>query len=76
MLTLQPTVSASVVQDKVNEIRLGIPVRPINVDGNVIVDGNHRYIAGLLCDKQVAQQPWTAPMSVPRMAIQNLQVEP
>jgi RHS repeat-associated protein len=76
MFTLQPTVSASVIQSYVNEIEVGASLRPIYVDGNVIVDGNHRYIAGLLCKKPTSIQPWTAPMSPPRYPVQSLIVQP
>ena len=76
MLTLQPTVSASAVQSWVNEIEAGAPVPPIQVDGNVIVDGNHRYIAGMLCGKPAPIQPWTAPLTRPRVPMRDLQIQP
>ncbi len=76
MLTLQPTVSASAVQSWVYEIEAGAPVPPIHVDGNVIVDGNHRYIAGMLCGKPAPIQPWTAPLTRPRIPMRDLQIQP
>jgi RHS repeat-associated protein len=76
MLTLQPTVSLNAIQSWVTEIEAGAPTPPIQVDGNVIVDGNHRYIAGLLCGKPVPIQPWTAPLTRPRMPLRNLEIQP
>jgi hypothetical protein len=76
MMTLQPSVSASAIQGLVSAIESGATLPPILVDGNVIVDGNHRYIAGLLCGKPSAIQPWTAPMSPPRIPVRNLQILP
>jgi RHS repeat-associated protein len=76
MKTLQPRVSASVVQLYVESIEVGNPLREIKVDRNVIVDGNHRYIAALLCKIPVPSVPGTKPMSVPPIPVQKLQIDP
>lgn len=76
MLTLQPTVSASIIQLYVTDIENGISLPPIRVDGNIIVDGNHRYIAFRLCRMNAAIQPWTAPLSAPRFPVQTLIIQP
>jgi len=76
MLTLQPTISLSAVQSWVAEYERGLPVPPIQVDENIIVDGNHRYVASLLCRQPPAIQPWTAPLTRPRMPVRNLQIQP
>jgi hypothetical protein len=73
-LTLQPTVSASVIQSYVNAIEAGQVLPPIYVDMDVIVDGNHRYIAGLLCRKPVPEQPWTKPLTKQATSIHEIQV--
>lgn len=40
---------------------------PIKVDGNIIVDGNHRYAAGVIEGKPPATTPGTvAPSQVPK----------
>jgi RHS repeat-associated protein len=65
MLTLQPSVSSSVIQLYVNDIENGVIVPPIRADGNVIVDGNHRYTAFRLCSMEAPIVPWVAPMSAP-----------
>lgn len=36
---------------------------PIKVDGNVIVDGNHRYVAGKVLGKIPETTPGTIPLS-------------
>jgi RHS repeat-associated protein len=76
MLTLQPTVSASIIQLYVTDIENGIVLPPIRVDGNIIVDGNHRYVAFRLCRMEAPIQPWTAPLSAPRFPVQTLIVQP
>ncbi len=76
MLTLQPTVSASVIQLYVTNIEMGVAVPPIRVDGSVIVDGNHRYVAFRLCRMEAPSQPWTAPLSAPRFPVQTLIIQP
>jgi hypothetical protein len=76
MRTLQGSVSASAIQGMVNTIQSGGSLPPIQVDGNVIVEGNHRYIAGLLCAMPVPMQPWTAPLTKPSIPVRNLQITP
>ena len=46
------------------------------IAANVIIDGNHRYITWLLCNQPVESQPWTAPLSKPRMPVSKLQILP
>jgi hypothetical protein len=63
MMTLQPSVSAPGVQECVTIIVNGGVTSPISVDENIIVDGNHRYIANLLCNRQASTTPGTAPLT-------------
>ena len=76
MMTLQPSVSASHVQELVNVLEVGGSLPPIQVDGTTIVDGNHRYVAGLLCRRSPLVQAWTAPLTKPRIPVNDLQVLP
>ena len=76
MKTLQPSVSAAVIQGYVAAIEAASPPLPIRVDDNVIVNGNHRYIAFLLCNLPPSLEPWARPLSVPPMPIQNLRIDP
>lgn len=76
MLNLQPAISASVVQSYVTYIEGGGTIEPIKVDGNVIVDGNHRYVASLLCGKQAPTTPGTAPLTRPRTMMRDLRIDP
>jgi RHS repeat-associated protein len=58
--TQQSSVSLPVIQNYVDRILLGennIP--PIKVDGNIIVDGNHRYIASRIAGVEIGIQQWT-----------------
>ena len=75
-LTLQPSISASHVQSLVNAIEAGATLPPVQADGYIIVDGNHRFVAAFLCRKGLSIQPWTAPLSTPRIPIGNLQILP
>lgn len=75
MRTMQPSVSAPGVQTYVDMIEQGRMPSPIKTDGDIIVDGNHRYIAGLLCRIEVVRTPGTAPLSVPRYPIRQIKVD-
>ena len=44
--------------------------------GNTIVDGNHRMVAGLLCNQIPASTPGTAPLSKPRIPLKDIQPDP
>lgn len=51
---------------------------PIKVDGNLIVDGNHRYVAGRIIEQELAIQPWVGgrpahavPWSVLRISLEG-----
>jgi RHS repeat-associated protein len=76
MRTYQPTVSATVLSAYIGTIKTGAPLPPINLNGNAIVDGNHRYIASLLCRKPPITRPWPGPLTLPSMPITNIVVQP
>jgi len=66
--TGQEAISAPAVNRYMDKIRGGQTAPPIKVDGNVIVDGNHRYAAGVLTGKPPATTPGTASPSQVRNA--------
>jgi RHS repeat-associated protein len=78
MKTAQGAVSQPAVERYVRQLEAGKVPPPISVDGNVIVDGNHRYVAGRL----VGTEPPTTPGTLsPSQAgnvqpIQNTTVDP
>ena len=51
-------VSLPVIERYVRLLEAGKVPPPIKVDGNIIVDGNHRYIAGRLFGKEPPIQPY------------------
>ncbi len=51
-------VSLRLVQKYVDKLLAGEVAPPIKVDGNLIVDGNHRYIAGRILGREPGIQPW------------------
>ena len=51
-------VSLPKVQGFVDDLLAGRTAPPIKVDGAMIVDGNHRYIAGRILGKEPGIQPW------------------
>jgi len=53
-------VSPPAVNRYVDRIRTGQTPPAIKVDGNIIVDGNHRYAAGVLTGKAPATTPGVA----------------
>ena len=78
MKTAQEGVSLPAVERYVAKLANGETAPPIKVDGKVIVDGNHRYVAGQLAGKPVAQTPGTLPPSqIPKIQpIQNIKPSP
>lgn len=56
-------------------IEKGLAPPPITIDGDVIVEGNHRYIAGLLCQIDVERMPGTAPHSAARYLMRQIEVD-
>ncbi len=76
MISQQPTVSMTFIQMYVLDIEGGVPLPPIRVDGNIIVDGNHRYIAHRLCRMEAARQEWVSSPSAMRVPMQLLIIQP
>lgn len=59
--TLQRSVSKVGVNRYVERLRRGEVLEPIYVDGDIIVDGNHRYIACRLVGAEISVAPWARP---------------
>jgi RHS repeat-associated protein len=78
MKTVQGEVSLPVVQRYVQMLEQGKVPPAIKVDGGVIVDGNHRYVAGRVFGVEPPVTPGTlAPSQVPRIKpIQETTVSP
>ena len=53
-------ISGPAVNRYVDKINAGEKAPSIKVDGSFLVDGNHRYVAGLLTDKLLETTPGTA----------------
>lgn len=56
--TQQGAVSLPKVQSAVDKLAAGSSAPAIKVDGSIIVDGNHRYIAGQIMGETPPIQPW------------------
>jgi RHS repeat-associated protein len=56
--TMQKSVSLPRIQDYVTKLEEGEIPPPIKVDIGIIVDGNHRYIAGRIFGVEPSQIPW------------------
>lgn len=54
----QGAVSLPRVQSYVDKLAAGSEAPAIKIDGSIIVDGNHRYIAGRIMGQEPAIQPW------------------
>lgn len=75
--TYQKSVSVPVIQIYVDMIEGGSTAPPITMNGNIILDGNHRYIAALLCNKSPLMQPGTPPLFPPSpIPIQQISLDP
>jgi len=58
--TKQGSISLPMIQDYVNRVLAGeTNMPPIRVDGDVIVDGNHRYITSMITGVDLETQQWT-----------------
>ncbi|WP_443192548.1 RHS repeat-associated core domain-containing protein, partial [Pseudomonas indica] len=74
-MTIQGVVSAPAVQAYVDMVRAGsTAIPPIKIDGNIIVDGNHRHIVELLCNIPVPTVPGAAAPSKIPLAIPVSQI--
>jgi hypothetical protein len=58
LFSQQPRVSLPRVEQFVDRLLAGEIAPAIKVDGSMIVDGNHRYIAARIAGIPVAVQPW------------------
>ncbi|OCG77975.1 hypothetical protein A9G44_03010 [Gilliamella sp. Occ4-3] len=68
MQTTQGTVSLPAVQRYVDRLLQGDTPPPIKVDGNVIVEGNHRYVAGKIVGVLPPKTQGTlAPSNIPKI---------
>lgn len=63
LMTLQRRVSVSVIDLYTKMLEDNSVPPPVKMDGNVIVDGNHRMIAALLCDTEAPRVPGTRPLT-------------
>jgi RHS repeat-associated protein len=63
MLTVQGEVSLPAIQRYVDRLLKGDVAPPIKVDGNVVVDGNHRYVSAKVLGKTPETTPGTLPLS-------------
>jgi filamentous hemagglutinin len=76
--TQQERVSISKIQEYVEIMRSGEDMGSIKVDGDVIVDGHHRYIASRIIGIDIEQTPWTRPMfkqNMPSSPISEIELD-
>ena len=64
--TNQRSVSVPAVARYTAMIEAGSIAPPVYMDGMLIVEGNHRMVAGLLCEQLPPIQPWASSPSKPR----------
>ena len=78
MKTAQSEVSLPVVKRYVEKIKSGETAPAIKVDNGVIVDGNHRFVAGQVTGTPPAQVPGTLPRSSRELVkpVSELKVNP
>jgi RHS repeat-associated protein len=73
--TQQQGISLPVIQNYVDRCLAGEVAPPVKMDGNIIVDGVHRYVAGALANLPPAVQNWTAPQSSPLYPLADIVVD-
>jgi filamentous hemagglutinin len=67
------------IQRYVEQMRQGVDMGAIKVDGNIIVDGHHRYIASQIAGVELRQIPGVRPtfqINQPTNPIQNINILP
>ena len=69
-------VSLPRIQEYVDRIRAGEVPPPIKVDGKMIVDGNHRYVAGRIAGTEPEIQPWMGGRPNDAVAWDRLPISP
>jgi hypothetical protein len=73
LLTTQKHVSVPVVAAYTQMIELGSVPPPIKMDGQTIIDGNHRMVAAILCGTTPSTIPWTATTSARKYPFSAIQ---
>ena len=53
-------------------IEVGSVPSPVKMDGVLIVDGNHRMVASLLCRQPAPTTPWTSSPSALRLPLSTI----
>ena len=79
LTTQQGAVSVPAVKAYVDRLAAGDVAPPIKVDNGIIVEGNHRYIAGRLFGTEPAVAPGTLPsfkQSAPTVSWQDVKLDP
>lgn len=76
--TAQYAISKPAVENYVRRLEAGEAAPAIKVDGKVIVDGNHRYVAGRILGKEPAQTAGTLSpgQAAKAQPVQNLKIDP
>ena len=70
--TTQRNVSIPRVARYTALIEAGSPTPEIKMDGMLIVDGNHRMVANLLCRQPAPTTPWTSSPAAPRLPFNQI----
>jgi RHS repeat-associated protein len=79
MRTQQEFVSGGRIQKYEELLRQGVDLGPIKVDGNIIVDGHHRYVASQLAGVELRQVPGVRPsfkLDQPSLPIGGIKISP
>ena len=74
--TLQKEVSLPMVKRYVDKLRKGEKPPAIKMDGDIIVDGNHRYTAGKIHGEMPPTRPSIAPKNIDPKNIEDIGVSP
>jgi len=73
--TLQGKVSLPAVQRYVDRLLKGDVPPAIKMDGQTIVEGNHRYVAAKVLGKNVPTTPWRSPGTKTPTPIEQIQID-
>ena len=69
-------ISLPLVQRYVDRLLRGDAAPAIKVDGRMIIDGNHRYVAGRVVGQEPATQPWAGGRPDSAISWETIPIDP
>ena len=75
LMATHKRISGPMIQDYYEKLVDGKIPPPIKVENDIVIEGHHRYTAGMLFGKLPDTIPWTAPLSVEKIFWKDIVVD-